>query len=111
MDKHRVKSWPHFFQAIIEGRKLHDFRDGTERDYKVGDILELCEYDPFKGVYTGREASARITYITSADTPCAFSSAYLKKGAVVLSLDFCGLRQETAPKPRERLHGGKLTDG
>jgi hypothetical protein len=81
-----VKSWTHFFQAIKRGDKLHDMRDLKDRKYKVGDTLVLHEYDPFKGAYTGDTCRVEITYITSADTPCAFSSSALASGYCILSI-------------------------
>ena len=62
-------------------------RDLKDRNYKVGDILNLQEYDPFTGMYTGDEMRMKITYITSRDTPCAFSSAALDKNYCILSLE------------------------
>lgn len=87
MQVHRVKSWSPFFRAFKTGAKKHDLRDLKDRDYKVGDILILQEYDPFEGKYTGEELSMRITYITSKDTPCAFSSAVLDRDYCILSLE------------------------
>lgn len=86
MTTYNVKSWTHFFQAIKRGDKLHDMRDLRDRKYKVGDVLILQEYDPFKGEYTGDTCRVKITYITSADTPCAFSSSALAPGYCILSL-------------------------
>lgn len=62
-------------------------RDLKDRQYKVGDILTLQEYDPFAGKYTGDEMCMKITYITSRDTPCAFSSAALDRDYCILSLE------------------------
>lgn len=87
MNQHYVKSWVPFFQAFKTGEKKHDMRDLKDRDYKVGDLMVLQEYDPFKGVYTGDEMTMRITYITSRATPCAFSSAALDPGYCILSLE------------------------
>lgn len=87
MTTHNVKSWVPFFQAFKSGNKKHDMRDMIDRDYKVGDELILEEYDPFKGEYTGDTLRMRITYITSRDTPCAFSSAALAKDFCILSLE------------------------
>lgn len=80
-----VKSWPVFFEAVLEGRKLHDLRT-DERDYAVGDTLRLREFDPNVQMYSGREAVRRISYITSAGRPCALSGDGLKTGFVILSL-------------------------
>ncbi|AMO44228.1 hypothetical protein DSS3P8_170 [Roseobacter phage DSS3P8] len=83
---YHVKSWTHFFQAIKRGDKTHDMRDLKDRNYRIGDILNLREYDPFTGKYSGDECPVMVTYITSADTPCAFSSAALAPGYAILSL-------------------------
>ena len=94
MQVHKVKSWTSFFQAFRTGAKKHDMRDLKDRVYKVGDTLILQEYDPFKGEYTGEELSMKITYITSRDTPCAFSSAALDRDYCILSLTFTDERKE-----------------
>ncbi len=85
MTKHICKSWPAYFQAIKRGDKTHDLRK-MDRDFKVGDTILLQEYDPFTGKYTGQECTVEITYITSNETPCAFSSAVLENGYCILSL-------------------------
>lgn len=83
---HRVKSWVHLFQAFVRGEKMHDLRI-LDRDYQVGDILVLCEYDKQQEEYTGREAEAEITYITSAKhVACAFSPFALKDKFGILSI-------------------------
>lgn len=87
MTEHRVKSWTHLYQAAKSGHKKHDFRDLTERDYKVGDTLILCEYNFELGEFTGMESTYRITYITSNRTPCALSSAVLDNDYCVLSIE------------------------
>ncbi len=61
---HTLKSWIGLFEPIAAGRKLYDLRV-MDRDYKVGDICLLREYDPIKQVYTGREVWTEITWITS----------------------------------------------
>jgi Domain of unknown function (DUF3850) len=83
---HRVKSWVHLFQAFVRGEKLHDLRV-LDRDYQVGDILVLCEYDKQQEKYTGREAESQITYITSSQhVACAFSPFALKEKFAILSI-------------------------
>lgn len=85
-DLHEVKSWTHLFRPLIEGKKKHDIRDMRERDYKVGDLLLLKEFDMAKGEYTGHYAEALITYITDKEVPCAFSSSVLDRNFGILSL-------------------------
>jgi len=57
---HELKTWPEFFNSIIDGSKPFEIRR-DDRDYRTGDILRLREFDPCKGVYSGREAHRRIT--------------------------------------------------
>jgi hypothetical protein len=87
MTTHRVKSWTYLFNAVKSGLKKHDFRNVDERDYKVGDVLVLCEYDQATGQFTGNELPCRITYMTDYRTPCAMSSMALDKKATVLSIE------------------------
>ena len=82
---HEVKSWPHLFRAFTTGVKQFDLRR-ADRDYRVGDILRLKEYDPSLPAYLGRTADALITYITSAENPCALSDVGLSEGYCILSL-------------------------
>jgi ASC-1-like (ASCH) protein len=86
MTTHQMKSWTQFFQAIKNGTKKHDLRR-MDRDFKVGDMIILHEYDQFKGEYTGEQLDVKITFITSEDTPCAYSSAVLERGYCILSLE------------------------
>lgn len=83
---HRVKSWPDLFQAALSGAKTHEMRKADDRDYRVGDILRLCEYDPKSRTYTGRELSLEITYVTSAEFPCALSGEGLHENYCILSV-------------------------
>ena len=87
--EHRVKSWPTFFEATLAGVKTHDVRRIRDRDYQVGDTLRLQEFDPEEQAYTGRELCVRITYITSATSPCALSEACLDFDYCILSITKC----------------------
>lgn len=82
---HRVKSWSQFFWPIKHKIKLHDLRK-NDRDYRVGDTMILQEYDMVGGRYTGEEITALVTFITSNQFPCAFSSAVLPADYCILSL-------------------------
>src|SRR5262245_46655354 len=52
MATHELKSWPSQFQAMWTGRKRAEFRR-DDRGYQVGDLLDLREWDPEPGRYTG----------------------------------------------------------
>jgi hypothetical protein len=84
---HVMKSWVHFYTAIIAGDKKHDLRNKSDRNFKVGDTILLQEFDQFKGEYTGREQTVKISFITSNDTPCAYSSSALDRDYAILSLE------------------------
>ena len=85
MTTHSVKSWIKLFIPMLEGKKTHDLRV-NDRNYQVGDILDLQEYDEKKQEYTGRSQKVEITYITSAENPCALSDVGLAENYVILSI-------------------------
>jgi Domain of unknown function (DUF3850) len=91
---HVVKCWPEFFEAIRTRAKTHDLRRYDERDYRVGDTLELQEFLPEAGQYTGRSVRVLITYITSTDSPCAFSKAGLDPRLCILSIRLTTAKQK-----------------
>jgi hypothetical protein len=83
---HKVKSWTHLYEAAVNGTKTHDVRYVNERDYKVGDLLLLQEFDHVTQKYTGRQCFVEITYITSDINPCALSRNALDRGYCILSI-------------------------
>ena len=83
---HELKCWPEFFQAILKGQKTHDLRRGDDRTFRVHDLIKLREFDPRTEGYSGREQIVEITYITSADVPCALSERALDPAYCILSI-------------------------
>ncbi len=83
---HELKCWPQFFRAIADGHKRHDLRRACDRDFRVGDQMRLREFDPDTEQYTGREQTVAVTYVTSADQPCALSSGALHPDYCILSI-------------------------
>lgn len=73
---HSVKILPTYFEAIISGEKTFEVRF-NDRDYAVGDILRLREFENDK--YTGREALREICYMLD-------DSSYCLEGYVVLGI-------------------------
>ena len=82
---HRLKSWPVFFQAIVNGARTHELRR-NDRNYKIGDKLVLCEFDLTKSEFTGASCELEITSITSAEEPCAVSEEALNRNFCILSI-------------------------
>ncbi len=66
MSTHALKTWPEYYQAVINGDKTFELRK-ADRDYKVGDRLLLQEWDPVSGKYTEREGYYLISYILSGE--------------------------------------------
>jgi hypothetical protein len=83
---HELKCWPEFFQAIKSGHKRHDLRRADDRDFRVGDRLLLREYDPVRRTYTECSLVAEVTYVTSAELPCALSKDALHPAFAILSI-------------------------
>ncbi|QJD54428.1 hypothetical protein P9A28_gp42 [Sphingomonas phage Eidolon] len=66
MNTHELKCHPHFFAAIAAGKKTFEIRR-NDRDYRIGDMLNLREYDPTFG-HTGRRLSGlEIVYMMMAE--------------------------------------------
>lgn len=59
---HNLKSWPEYFSASMFGAKPFEVRI-NDRDYKVGDILQLEEWNPETKLYTGRRLTRQVSYI------------------------------------------------
>lgn len=63
---HILKTWPPYFADLLEGRKHFEARR-DDRDFRVGDYLDLIEYDMNDGAEmglhtTGRSVMKRISY-------------------------------------------------
>ena len=61
MITHQLKTWRAYFEAVERGEKTFEVRR-NDRDFAVGDKLELREYDPTRCSYTGRWLTCTVTY-------------------------------------------------
>ncbi len=59
--RHEKKTWPAYFQKILDGEKTFEVRL-ADWDCKEGDVLVLKEWDPATKEYTGREIEKKVTY-------------------------------------------------
>ena len=75
---HHLKTWTEYFWAVVRGDKKFEIRV-NDRDYKVGDILVLEEYDPTRERYTGNRLHRHVTYML--DDP-----HFVKSGMVCMSI-------------------------
>lgn len=79
MKIHNLKCWPVYFQKILDKRKTAELRY-NDRNYQIGDIVYLQEYDNEKKEYLGRKIHIEITDITE-------NTKYLIPGCVMLSFN------------------------
>ena len=56
------KTWPEYFQQILEGKKTFELRL-ADFNCKTGDILVLREWDPKTKQYTGRVIEKEATTV------------------------------------------------
>ncbi len=61
MAEHKLKIWPVYFADVRDDRKPFEVR-WNDRDYEVGDVLRLREWNPLLREYTGRETRKFVTY-------------------------------------------------
>ena len=83
--QHDLKVWPEQFRALDEGDKNFEVRY-NDRDFKVGDFLNLLEWCPILGEicedagYTGGMLGRRVTHILEG------GSFGVEPGYVIMSL-------------------------
>lgn len=65
-----------YFDSVVEGKKNFEVRF-NDRDYKVGDVIILGEWDETSKIYTGRRCAAEITYVLKENTMMASGYAVL----------------------------------
>lgn len=62
INKHELKTWPIFYEAIVNGSKTFEIRR-NDREFAVGHNLLLREWDAASECYTGRSSWYVVTYI------------------------------------------------
>ena len=94
---HELKTWPEFFKSVANGDKTFEIRR-DDRDFRVGDLLLLREWDPVTSSYSGRELHRQIKYMTERGNP------WVKEGFVVLGLRAASdsLRESCSPGTKSR---------
>jgi hypothetical protein len=79
MKVHTLKTWPEYFTHIVNGIKTFEVRK-NDRDFKVGDILRLEEWNPETGLFTSRYCTKEVIYLLNG------GQFGIKKGYVVMGL-------------------------
>ena len=94
----KLKTLPQYFEEVVKGNKKAELRL-NDRDFKVGDIYELEEYDG--KTYTGRSVMVRITHILE-----GFEG--LAKGWCMFSFITIGEAKEANKPPKDAKYGELL---
>ena len=77
MKEHDLKTWPEYFQAVRDGRKPFELRF-NDRDFQVGDILNLQEFEPMTQAFTGETERVVVSYV--------LAGPWLAPGVVALGI-------------------------
>ena len=75
---HELRTWPLYFEPLIDGRKSFEVRSTRDRKFSVGDVLVLREWDPNGETYSGRSARMVVTYV--------LGSPFAPDGNVIMSV-------------------------
>ncbi len=62
---HTLKTWPGPFRLVKAGLKKYEIRK-ADRDYAVGDVLVLQEFEPETSTYSGDQLRVRVVTMTEA---------------------------------------------
>jgi hypothetical protein len=76
---HYLKTWPQYFEDVFNGKKTFELRR-NDREFQLGDILILKEWEQDTCRYTGRQVSKKVEYILEG------GSLGLEKGYVIMAL-------------------------
>lgn len=79
MTTHELKIHPKYFSAVATGIKTFEVRK-KDRDYKVGDVLLLKEFDPVTNKYTGGYVGREVTYILE-------EQPFVPEGYVIMAIE------------------------
>ena len=80
---HALKIHPVYFEEVLSGRKTFEVRK-NDRNFLMGDLLALNEYDPEKKEYTGRSALVYVDYAW-------MDPKYVAEGYAIMSIKPCSV--------------------
>lgn len=84
----KKKTWPAYFELILQGKKNFDLRL-NDFEVKEGDTLVLEEWDPETKTYTGRNIEKIVTYVGKFKLDDLFwpENEIKEKGIQIMSLE------------------------
>ncbi len=72
---HELKAWPPHFGMVRDRLKRWEVRS-NDRDFKAGDWLRLCEYDPKERAYSGAQLVVEVDRVTE-DVPEGLTEGFV----------------------------------
>lgn len=60
--RHELKTWPEMYEAVRTGVKRFELRQ-DDRNFQVGDVLLLREWNPQSCDYTGRKLTVSVYFV------------------------------------------------
>ncbi|MBI2630557.1 DUF3850 domain-containing protein [Candidatus Pacearchaeota archaeon] len=87
MTEIKKKTWPEFFQKILDGKKNAELRL-ADFEIKEGDTLILEEFNPETNSYTGRKIEKKVKNVTKIRPAEFYSMEDIKnKGLVLMEME------------------------
>lgn len=103
MKTHELKTWPGPFSDVSSGRKTYEVRK-EDRNYEVGDVLVLREWQPVGQFFTGRAVKMVVVHKTGGGA-WGLPAGLCVLGVRVLTNDCTGLTARWCP-----VHGNCVCD-
>jgi hypothetical protein len=92
---HELKTWSQYFGAVLDGSKTFEARF-DDREFEVGDVLHLREWNPETEAYTGRETRRTVSYKLS-------GGEFVRDSYCILGLRPVSVPPEAASEPVEKV--------
>lgn len=82
---HCLKTWPDYYKFVRSGQKKFEVRK-YDRNFNVGDILELQEWSPETRQYTGNFTRVQVVYFLTGGQ-FGIETGYCVMGIEILPFD------------------------
>ena len=87
MVTHHKKTWPDYFQMLLDGRKKFDIRL-ADFEVKEGDTIVFEEWDPDTKKYTGRKIKMTVTLVVKTKELPYWNEVEVKeKGFLIMQVE------------------------
>jgi len=98
--EHKLKTWPVFFQEVADGTKTFELRK-NDRNFCIGDVLTLVEWDPQSQTYTGRVIHKAVGYMTDGSGLGCLADGWVAMSLIDVPTDAAGALGKEAGNGRD----------